>query len=107
MSDEIKGQGPVPEEDLKEYAGGWMTERKGTDVPPFLKFAFPVIGLSCVAYLILYINGDVNQAERGTLVQQLNRATGFSPVLMYLIALLLLIYVIWVVIFAIRKFHED
>ena len=42
MSDEIKKDVP---EDLKEYAGGWMTERKGTDAPAFLKLAFPVIGL--------------------------------------------------------------
>ena len=94
-------------EDLKEYAGGWMTERKGTDVPPFLKLAFPIIGLSCVAYLILYMNGEVNHAERGTLVQQFNRATESSPVLMYTVAALGLVYVIWVVLFAIRKSHED
>ena len=29
--------------ELKEYAGGWITERKGTDIPGFLKLAFPVI----------------------------------------------------------------
>ena len=45
MSDEKK--------ELKDYAGGWITERKGTDVPGFLKLAFPVIGLGCVAYLFL------------------------------------------------------
>ena len=59
MSEEKKGQ-----EELKEYAGGWMTERKGTDAPGFLKLAFPVIGLGCVAYLFLQIYGDVDHATR-------------------------------------------
>jgi hypothetical protein len=104
MSDDATKQ---PEEELKEYAGGWMTERKGTDAPTFLKLAFPVIGLGCVAYLILYMNGEVNNAERGALVQQFNRATESSPGLMYTVAALGLIYVVAVILFAIRKFHED
>ena len=35
--------------EVKDYAGGWITEKKGTEVPGFLKLAFPIIGLSCVA----------------------------------------------------------
>lgn len=93
--------------ELKEYAGGWMTERKGTDVPGFLKLAFVVIGLSCVAYLVLYMNGEVNHEDRGRLVQVFNRATETSPGLMYGVALLGLIYVAIVVVFALRKMHED
>ena len=42
---------------VKDYAGGWITEKQGTDAPPFLKFVFPVIGLSCVAYIVIYMNG--------------------------------------------------
>jgi hypothetical protein len=94
-------------EEIKEYAGGWMTERKGTDVPGFLKLAFPIIGLSCIVYLILYMNGEVNHADRGTLVQRFNAATQSSPGLMYTVAALGLIYVVLVVLFAIRKFKED
>lgn len=94
-------------EELKEYAGGWMTERKGTDAPVFLKLAFPVIGLGATAYLILYMNGEVTHAERGTLVQRFNEATQSSPGLMYAVMALALVYVVLVVSFAIRKFKED
>ena len=86
-------------EELKEYAGGWMTERKGTDVPGFLKLAFIVIGLSGVAYLVLFMNGEVNNEERGPLVQIFNRATESSPTLMYVIALMVFVYVAILVIF--------
>jgi hypothetical protein len=96
------------DEDLKEYAGGWMTERKNTDAPMFLKVAFAVIGLFCVSYLIIYMNGEVNNPERGHLVRQFNDATQGSNTFMYIIAALGLIYVALVVSFAIREFkHED
>jgi hypothetical protein len=92
---------------LKDYAGGWITEKKGTEVPGFLKLAFPVIGLSCVAYLILYINGEVGHSERGPLVQAFDRVTGDANGLMYLVAALALTFVITVVLFAIRKSSHD
>lgn len=95
------------EQDLKEYADGWMTERKGTDAPGFLKLAFPVIGLGCVAYLVVQMYGDIGHATRGPLVQQFNAATKTSPALMYIVALLALAYVAIVVLFTIRAFHED
>jgi hypothetical protein len=95
------------QEELKEYADGWMTERKGTDVPGFLKLAFPIIGLGAAAYLVVQMYGEVNHATRGPLVQQFNAATRTSPVFSYLIALLALIYVITVAVFAFRKPHED
>lgn len=94
-------------EDLKEYAGGWMTERKGTDVPGFLKLAFPVIGLGCTAYIIMQMMGDTGHATRGPLVEQFNKVAVTSPSLMYVVAALALVYVLVVVAFAIRKFHED
>ncbi len=93
--------------ELKEYAGGWMTERKDTDAPGFLKLAFPVIGLGATAYLIMQMMGDTGHATRGPLVQQFNKATITSPGLMYAVAAMALIYVLIVVVFAIRKFHED
>jgi Na+/H+ antiporter NhaC len=93
--------------ELKDYAGGWITERKGTDVPGFLKLAFPVIGLGCVAYLFLQIFGDTGHATRGPLVQEFNKVSQTSPVLSYIVAILALVYVLIVVTFAIRKFHED
>jgi hypothetical protein len=103
----MSGQDRKQGEELKDYADGWMQERKGTDAPGFLKLAFPVIGLGAAAYLVVQMYGDVNHATRGPLVQQFNAATRTSPAFSYLVALLALIYVITVVVFAIRKPHED
>jgi ABC-type branched-subunit amino acid transport system permease subunit len=83
-----------PEPGLHEYAGGWMTERKGTDLPPFLKFALPVIGLCCIVYLIVYMNGEVTHATRGSLVQQFNAATHSSSAFMYMVAALILVFLV-------------
>jgi len=102
MSDEKKGH-----EDLKEYADGWKTERKGTDAPGFLKLVIPIIGLGCTAYLVAQMYGDTGHATRGPLVQQFNTATKTNPALMYGIAAMALIYVAIVAIFAFRKPHED
>ncbi|MFZ1377620.1 MAG: hypothetical protein WAS25_13600 [Geothrix sp.] len=102
MTDEKKGS-----EELKEYADGWMTERKGTDAPGFLKLVIPIIGLGCTAYLVVQMYGDVNHATRGSLVQQFNLVSKTSPVLSYTVALLALVYVVTVAIFAFRKPHED
>ncbi|MBK9798110.1 MAG: hypothetical protein IPP58_16825 [Holophagaceae bacterium] len=104
MSEQGKKEG---QEELKEYADGWMTERKGTDAPGFLKLVIPIIGLGCTAYLVMQMYGDVNHATRGPLVQQFNNATKTNPALMYGIAALALIYVIIVAVFAFRKPHED
>jgi len=102
MTDEKKGS-----EELKEYADGWMTERKGTDAPGFLKLVIPIIGLGCTAYLVVQMYGDVNHATRGSLVQQFNLVSKTSPVLSYTVALLALVYVVTIAIFAFRKPHED
>lgn len=106
MSD-TKSKAAAPKEDLKEYAGGWITERKGAPVPGFLKLAFPVIGLFCAAYLVVYMNGEVDHSDRGVLVRAFNSMTIPADTLMYIVAALALIYVVLVVSFAIRKFHED
>jgi hypothetical protein len=97
----------TPELPVKDYAGGWITEKQGTDVPPFLKFAFPVIGLSCVAYIVIYMNGEIAHAERGPLVQAMNRSTMGNDALMYAVAVLALIFVVVVVSFAFRKPHGE
>lgn len=94
--------------ELKEYAGGWITERKGTGIPPFLKFVSPVIALAAIAYLFININGEVNHAERGPLVQQLNAVTGSSNGFMYVVAGLIAIYLIILAIFLFKKSgHEE
>jgi hypothetical protein len=57
--------------EIKEYADGWITERKGTEVPAFLKFAYIIIAGGCLTYLVIYMNGETGHAERGPLVQLL------------------------------------
>ncbi|MGE0101056.1 MAG: hypothetical protein AB7H86_00750 [Blastocatellales bacterium] len=93
--------------EIKEYADGWITERKGTDVPVFLKFAFIVIAGGCITYFLMFMNGDTGHADRGKFVQMLNDATQSSNGLMYAIAGLGIIYALILVIFAFRKFHEE
>lgn len=95
------------QKDIKEYADGWMTERKGTDVPVFLKFAFIVIAAGAVAYFFIYMNGETTHSDRGQLVQRFNEVTGASPALMYAVAAMAIIFGIIVVTFAFKKFHED
>ena len=98
---------PTDNKDLKEYADGWMTERKGTDAPAFLKFAYIIIAGGCMAYLLVYMNGEVSHAERGPLVQAFNAATTSASGLMYFIAAIGIIYGLIVVAFAFKKFHDD
>jgi SNF family Na+-dependent transporter len=102
MSDKNK-----PQEEIKEYADGWITERKGTDVPMFLKVAYIFIIGGAVTYFIIFMNGEVNHSERGVLVQAFNAVTQSSPGLMYAIAAIIAIYFIIVISFVFRKFHED
>jgi hypothetical protein len=94
-------------EELKSYADGWINERKGTDVPTFLKFAYIVIALGVMIYFFVYMNGEVNNAERGMIVQQFNRVTQSSPGFMYAVAALMAVFVVLLVRFAFSKFHED
>jgi hypothetical protein len=94
------------EEEVKEYADGWITERKGTDAPAFLKFAYIIIAGGCVAYLLLYMNGETGQEDRGVLVQAFNAATTTANGLMYFVAALGIVYGLIVVAFVFRKFHD-
>ncbi len=93
--------------EIKDYADGWISERKGTDVPKFLKLSYIVIALGCLAYFIYYMFGEVNHADRGVLVRELNQATQSSPGFMYFVALLIVIFAVVVAAFAFRKPHED
>lgn len=94
-------------EEIKEYAEGWITERKGTEVPTFLKFAYIIIAGGCLTYLVVYMNGEVNHAERGPLVRMFNAATGTANNVMYLVVALGVVYALILVSFAFKKFHED
>ena len=66
MSDE-KDKGQV-----HELAGGWITERKGTKVPGFLKLAYVGFSLFGLVYLFRYWSGEVAHETRGPLVRQMN-----------------------------------
>src|ERR1700744_1317337 len=77
---------------LKEYADGWITERKGTDIPGFLKIAYPVIGVAVLIYIVIYLNGEVTHSTRGTLVQQLNEVTGTANAFMFIVGAMIVMY---------------
>jgi hypothetical protein len=94
-------------EEIKEYADGWITERKGTDIPAFLKFSYIVIALGVIAYFLLYMNGEVNHSDRGALVRQFNAVTQSSPALMYTVIAMVVIYAVVVVVFAFKSYHEN
>jgi hypothetical protein len=98
----------APKSELHEYAGGWITERKGTSIPPFLKLAYPVIAIAAIAYLVLFMNGDINHSTRGPLVQQLNAVTGSANGFMYIVGAMIAVYVIILVAFLFKKpGHEE
>jgi hypothetical protein len=90
-------------EELKEYADGWITERKGTDVPMFLKAAYIVITLGTLSYLIMYMNGEVDNETRGPLVQAFNRVTGTADGFMYFVVALAVIYAVILILFTFGK----
>ncbi len=94
-----------PEVKTKDYAGGWITEKEGTEPPAFLKLAFPIIGLGAVAYLFFYMNGEVSNSTRGPLVQAFNLATSTADGFMYGVAALAAVFVVIVVGFALRRSH--
>jgi len=90
---------------IKDYAGGWITEREETPIPGFLKLAYLVIMLGCAAYFLVYMFGEVNHSDRGPLVRAMNAATEASGFLMYAIAAMIVVYGVIVVAFALRKDH--
>jgi hypothetical protein len=93
--------------ELKGYAGDWITERTGTEIPFFLKLAFPIIGISCMIYLIVYMNGEL-ASDHGALVQQLNAVTGTFDIFMYIVTGMIGIFLIILVMFLFGKTqHED
>ena len=96
-----------PETDIHEYADGWISERKGTGVPTFLKFAYIVIMAGVIAYFFLYMFGEVNHSDRGVLVRQFNQMTQSSPGFMYAVIAMVVVYAIVVIAFAFKAVHKD
>ncbi|MCS7024633.1 MAG: hypothetical protein NZV14_07510 [Bryobacteraceae bacterium] len=95
-----------PQKDIKEYAGGWITEREHTSVPSFLKLAYVCIALGTVGYCILYRNGEIQHPDRGALVREFNSATATADTLMYLVAALAALFFAAVIAFAFRKMED-
>src|SRR5208337_4251177 len=98
---------PKESNEIKSYADGWITEKKGTDVPTFLKFAYIVIACGAFAYFFVFMNGEINHSTRGALVRQMNVATHSSSGFMYFVAALIAIFAVITFKFAFSKFHED
>ena len=96
MSEETK-----PE--LKDYAEGWITEQKETGIPPFLKLAYPIIIVATIAYMFLYMNGEVTHSTRGKLVQQLNAVTGSANGMMYVVVALMVVFAVILLSFVYGK----
>ncbi len=92
-----------PKSELHEYAGGWITERKGTKIPGFLKLAYPIIAIACIAYIFIYMNGEIHHSTRGPFVQQLNAATGTADGFMYIVAGIIVAFGVILLAFLFRK----
>ena len=92
-------------EELEDIAGGWIQERKGTDVPKFLKYCYIVIAVGPFIYCLRYINGAINNAANGALVRQFDAATTSANGFMYFVAALIAIYAVITIAFAFRKVH--
>ena len=96
---------PAKDPNLHEIAGGWIMERKGTEVPGFLKATYVVVASSGIIYSIWWVNGDTG-GERGQLVQQFNAATQFSPGFMWFVTALVVVFALILFKFAFTK-HKD
>jgi len=58
--------------ELHELAGGWISERKGTPIPAFLKLTYVGFCAFGIFYLFSYWSGEVAHETRGPLVRQVN-----------------------------------
>lgn len=96
-------QGPV-----HEIAGGWITERKGTPVPLFLKLTYIGFCLFGLYYLFAYWQGETGHATRGALVRLFNQSAQLPPMgwIVFLGAVLGL-YVIGLLWYAFTAKEED
>lgn len=94
--------------EVKDYAGGWISERKGTPIPTFLKAVYLLWAIGTVSYLIIYMYGEVSHADRGPLVRQFNTVTDTSESLMYMVAAMAAVFFSLLIAFALRepKEHE-
>lgn len=92
--------------EVKDYAGGWITERQKTPIPGFLKATYLAFAVGTVSYLILYMYGETGHADRGPLVKQFNAATETSESLMYMVAGMAALFFALLIAFAMREPRE-
>ena len=93
--------------ELKEYAGGWITERKESRIPGFLKLAYPIIVIAVVVYLVVFMNGEVAHSTRGVFVQQLNAVTGTANPFMYIVGALIAAHAVILLAFLFGKQKQE
>ena len=96
-----------PKQELHEYADGWITERKGTDAPPFLKLTYIVVAVGSIAYAWMFMNGEVSHDTRGALVRQFNDATGTANGFMYAVIAVAVVFAVVLWRFAFSRAHQD
>lgn len=100
--------GETPDKGVHELAGGWISERKGTPIPLFLKLSYVGFSIFGIAYLLLYASGEVDHASRGPLVQQINQAMDLpSSGWIGFIAVVLLAFVAGLFAYAFRPGGSD
>jgi len=93
---------------VHDLAGGWITERVGTPIPAFLKIAYVGFCLFGLFYLFKYSMGEVDNATRGPLVQQLNEISGKPPMAWIIfLGVVLGAFVIGLLAFAFRAKEEE
>lgn len=101
-------QDNAPQGAVHELAGGWITERKGTPVPLFLKLTYIGFCLFALYYLFTYAHGEVDHATRGALVRLFNEtAQGPGMGWIAFIAGVLLVYVIGLFWYAFAAGKEE
>ena len=100
---EIAMSNEPEKQDLHEYAGGWITERKGSKTPGFLKLAYPIIIVAVIAYTIIYMNGEIHNESRGALVRSFNAVTGTADSFMYIVVGLIAIFAVILIAFTLGK----
>ena len=93
---------------VKELAGGWITERVGTEIPLFLKLTYIGFCLFGISYLFLYKDGEVGQASRGPLVKEMSGSMDAVPGgWVLLLAIVLLVFTAGLLWYAFLSPHEE
>jgi hypothetical protein len=105
MATEKHTNPPAP---VHEIAGGWITERKGTPVPLFLKLTYIGFCLFGLFYLFSYYQGEIDHPTRGALVRLQNEAAHL-PGMGWIVFLagVLLVYVIGLLWYAFSAKGEE